>query len=151
MSRPALDLSPRATTIYAAITAISFSAASSAPTPLYHFYQQSLALSPLLVTLIFGAYAFALLAALLTLARLSDHVGRKPMILTALALDAVALLLFVVAQSAEVLIAARLVQGFATGIALTTLGATILDTDRKNGPVYNSITAFLGLMAGALL
>ena len=57
MSRPALHLSPRATTIYAAITAISFSAASSAPTPLYHFYQQSLGLSPFLVTVIFGCYS----------------------------------------------------------------------------------------------
>jgi hypothetical protein len=42
------------------------------------------------------------------------------------------------------------VQGFATGLATATLGATILDTDRSRGPVLNSITAFAGLTAGSL-
>jgi hypothetical protein len=42
------------------------------------------------------------------------------------------------------------VQGFATGAAITTLGATILETNRARGPLLNSITAFLGLAAGAL-
>src|SRR6185437_16163423 len=55
------------------------------------------------------------------------------------------------ADSAAVLIAARLVQGLATGIALTTLGAALLDTDRKNGSILNSVTAFVGLMVGSLL
>jgi MFS family permease len=144
-------LSGRATTLYAAVAAISFSAASSAPTPLYHLYQQSMGLSPAMITVIFAAYSFALLGALLTVASLSDHLGRRPMILVALLLNAVALLVFILAQSAVALIAARLVQGVATGIALTTLGATILDSDRANGAMYNSLTAFLGLMVGSLL
>jgi MFS family permease len=42
------------------------------------------------------------------------------------------------------------VQGFATGFATTTLGATILDTDRERAPVLNSVTAFVGLSAGTL-
>jgi len=42
------------------------------------------------------------------------------------------------------------VQGFATGAAITSLGATILETNRARGPLLNSITAFLGLAVGAL-
>lgn len=38
-------LSNRATTAYAVATAVSFSATSSAPTPLYHLYQQAMGLS----------------------------------------------------------------------------------------------------------
>ncbi len=144
-------LSTRATTVFAALTAISFSATSSAPTPLYHLYQERMHLLPLTITLIFAVYAFAILAAFLTIARLSDYVGRRPMILSALSLNALALVLFITAGTASGLILARIVQGVATGIALTTLGATIVDTDRKNGAIYNSVTAFIGLTVGSLL
>ena len=143
--------SNRAMTLYAALVAVSFSATSSAPTPLYHFYQQSWGLSPAIITVIFAAYAFGMLASFLTIARLSDYVGRRPMILSALLLNAVALAIFITAGSANALILARIVQGLGTGIALTTLGAAILDTDKVNGALYNSVTAFLGLMVGSLL
>jgi hypothetical protein len=63
----------------------------------------------------------------------------------------VALVLFILAQSADALIVARIVQGIATGIASTTLGAVILDTDPRDGSIYNSVTAFVGLTAGVLL
>jgi hypothetical protein len=144
-------LSARATTAYATVTAISFSAASSAPTPLYHFYQQTMGLDPLTITVIFASYAFAMLAAFVTVARLSDYVGRRPMILSALLINALALGLFITAGSAAQLIGARVVQGIATGIGMTTLGATILDTDKANGALLNSVTAFAGLMLGSLL
>lgn len=137
-------------TVYSVLTAISFSATSSAPTPLYHLYQESMRLTPLVVTVIFASYCFSLLAGLLTVASLSDHVGRRPMILAALLVNAVALGLFVVATSPGLLILARMVQGVAVGIGMTTLGAAILDTDRRNGAIYNSVTAFLGLMVGVL-
>ncbi|MBI1218291.1 MAG: MFS transporter [Rhodobacteraceae bacterium] len=144
-------LSTRATTLYAVITAISFSASSSAPTPLYHVYQQSMGLSSLTVTLIFASYAFTMVATFLTVARLSDYVGRRPMILSALLLNGISLALFITAASAPHLILARLIQGVAISIGMATLGATILDTDRKTGPIFNSITAFLGLAVGSLL
>ena len=59
-----------------------------------------------------------MVGAFLTVARLSDYVGRKPMILSALGLNALALLLFFVANSAAMLILARAVQGVATGSRL---------------------------------
>jgi MFS family permease len=110
-----------------------------------------MALSPLTITVIFAAYAFAMMASLLTIARLSDYVGRRPMILVALAVNAVALLLFIAADAAWELILARVVQGIATGIGITTLGAAIMDTDKANGALYNSVTAFVGLMIGTLV
>lgn len=137
-------------TVFGFAAAALFLACSSAPTPIYHLYQQTLGVSPLLLTVIFAAYAISLLAALLTVGGLSDHVGRRPVIFGALALNAVALLIFVQAQSAGALVAARILQGFASGTATAALGAAILDSDRERGPILNSITAFVGLAAGSL-
>src|SRR3954469_19475256 len=116
-------------TIFAVIAAMIFSASSSAPTPLYRIYQDHLGLTPLTLTIIFGAYAFSLLAALLTVGSLSDYVGRRPVTFVALLLNAGAMGLFLDAHSALELVAARVVQGVAVGAAITTLGAAILDAD----------------------
>jgi MFS family permease len=148
--QPRTSLSSSATTVAAAIAAMTFSASGAAPTPLYHHYQESFGLTPFMVTIIFAAYVLSLLAALLTVGSLSDYIGRRPAILAALVLNIAAMVMFMAADSAFALIAARAVQGFATGLATATLGAAILDTDRSRGPVLNSVTAFCGLTAGSL-
>jgi MFS family permease len=145
-----VSLSYRTTTVTAVITAMTFAASGSAPTPLYHQYQEAFGLTPFVLTVIFGAYVLSLLGALLTVGSLSDYIGRRPVILAALSLNVVAMVMFISADSAAALIAARAVQGFATGLATATLGAAIMDTDRSRGPVLNSITAFVGLTAGSL-
>jgi MFS family permease len=143
-------LSYKATTLIAVITAMTFAASGAAPTTLYQRYQEIFGLTPFTLTIIFGAYVLSLLGALLTVGSLSDYIGRRPAILAALALNVVAMIMFIAADSAAALIAARAVQGFATGLATATLGAAIMDTDRQRGPVLNSITAFIGLAAGSL-
>src|SRR5258708_5437200 len=145
-----LSLSSPTTTVVAVITAMTFAACGAAPTPLYPLYQESFGLTAFTVTIIFAVYVLSLLAALLTVGSLSDHTGRRPAIMAALVLNVAAMLMFMMADSAIALIAARAVQGFATGLATATLGATILDTDRGRGPILNSITAFGGLTLGSL-
>jgi MFS family permease len=148
---PSRVLLPRtATAVIAVIAAMTFSACGAAPTPLYHQYQESLGLTAAMVTVIFAAYVLSLLLALLTTGALSDYIGRRPVILSALTLNIVAMVMFTTADSAAALIAARAVQGFATGVATTALGAAILDIDRSRGAVLNSVTAFAGLTAGSL-
>ncbi|AMN38553.1 MFS transporter [Rhodoplanes sp. Z2-YC6860] len=149
-SQPRAALSRRATTLTAAITAITFAASGAAPTTLYHHYQEAFGLTPFVLTIIFGAYVLSLLGALLTIGSLSDYIGRRPAVLAALALNVVSMIMFIVADSAAALIAARAVQGFATGLATATLGAAIMDNDKSRGPILNSITAFIGLTAGSL-
>jgi MFS family permease len=63
---------------------VSFLAGSSAPTPLYATYQRLWGFSPITTTIVFGVYGLAFLAGLLVLGRVSNHVGRKPVILVAL-------------------------------------------------------------------
>lgn len=143
-------LSPRAMTVFSFVGAALVSASSGAATPLYRLYQQSMHLSPLMISVVFAVYAVSLLAALLTVGGLSDYVGRRPVIFGGLLLNAVSMILFAYAGDVGQLILARAVQGLCVGTATTAFGAAILDTDRKRGPLFNSITAFLGLMAGTL-
>src|SRR6202167_4051509 len=108
-------LSNTITTVIAVITAMTFAASGAAPTPLYHQYQESFGLTPFMLTIIFAAYVLSLLMALLTVGSVSDYSGRRPAILGALVMNVAAMAMFMTADSAVALIAARSVQGFATG------------------------------------
>ena len=142
--------SNRASLWFLAITLLSFLAASTAPTPLYHLYQEQLQFSAAILTLIFAVYALSLLVALLTVGSLSDHLGRKPVIFTAVLLNIVAMLLFIQADGVAWLISARVLQGFATGMATAVLSATLLDTDRQQGALINSVAPLIGMALGGM-
>src|SRR6266436_2380136 len=143
-------LSPSAMTLFSFAGAMLIAASSSAATPLYRLYQESMHLTPFWITIVFAAYVASLLVALLTVGGLSDYVGRRPVILAALLLNAAAMLLFAEARDVGQLILARAVQGLCVGTGTTALGAAILDTNRARGPLLNSVTAFLGMTAGSL-
>jgi MFS family permease len=144
-------LGPKASFALLVSIVLSFLFSSTAPTPLYAVYQREWAFSPITTTVVFAAYALAVLAALLIAGRLSDHIGRRPMLFTGLALQIVAMALFTTAGSVGVLLAARVVQGIATGAAVGALGAGMLDLDRVRGALANSFAPVLGTSLGALL
>ncbi len=137
-----------------AATIALYLAASAAPTPLYVVYQDEWGFSATTLTLVFAVYVFGLLASLLVLGALSDHVGRRPMIAASLALEAVAMVLFIVAGDVVVLGVARTVQGVATGIALSTMGAALVDLNPPENPglagVVSGLAPISGLAIGAL-
>ncbi|MBB3287567.1 MULTISPECIES: MFS transporter [unclassified Rhizobium] len=135
---------------YYAATSALFFAASSVPTPLYRLYQQAFAFSPILITVIFAVYAFALLASLLIVGSISDHLGRRPVIFVSILLNMVAMLLFLMARGPDWLIAARVVQGLATGAAASSIGAALVDLDPVKGSITNSLAPLTGMAIGAL-
>ncbi len=135
---------------YYAATSALFLAASSVPTPLYRLYQRAFAFSPVLITVIFAVYAFSLLAALLIVGSISDHLGRRPVIFASILLNMVAMVLFLMAKGPDWLIAARIVQGFATGAAVSSIGAALVDLDPIRGSITNSLAPLAGMAAGAL-
>jgi len=130
---------------------VTFLAASSAPTPLYAIYQAEWGFSAITTTVVFGTYAVAVLLALLTLGRLSDHLGRRPVVLAAIAVQALAMVLFATAGGVPALLAARIVQGIATGAAVAAGGAWMLDLDRVKGTLANAGVPGFGVALGALI
>jgi len=128
-------------------------AASGVPSPLYRVYQEEFGFSSGVLTTIFGIYALALLASLLVVGALSDHVGRRPVLVAAFLLEAIAMVLFLVSDGVGWLLAARVVQGLATGALTSTLGAAVLDLQNRERPLgafINSASPGLGLSLGAV-
>ena len=130
---------------------VSLLAGSAAPTPLYAIYQRQWGFSPITTTIVFGVYAVAVLAALLALGRLSDSIGRRPVLLSALGVQVLSMLVFATAGGVGELMAARVIQGVATGAALGAIGAGMLDADRERGALANALSPGLGTGSGALV
>jgi MFS family permease len=133
-----------------AATLVAFLAASSVPAPLYPLYQAQWGVSAFTITLVFAVYALALLLGLLFFGTMSNRFGRRPVILLALSIQLAALAMFLLARDSAWLIAARIVQGFATGLATTALAAALLDLDQKLGATINSLSPMIGMGVGAL-
>jgi MFS family permease len=130
---------------------VTLLASSSTPTPLYAIYQARWGFSPITTTVVFGVYALTVLAALLTLGKLSDHLGRRPVLLAAIAAQAVSLVVFATADGVPELLTARVLQGLSTGMALGAIGAGMLDIDRERGTYANAVSPGIGTASGALV
>jgi len=133
---------------------VLFAAAASAPTPLYVVYQKEWGFPTSTLTIVFAVYVFALIGSLLVLGGLSDHVGRRPVLAAAIALEGAAFVLFFIAGGVTVLVIARIFQGIATGAAFSTLGATLVDLNPPHAPgragLVNSVAPISGLAVGAI-
>jgi MFS family permease len=148
--RTALRLSGRPALYLLASLIVSLLAASAAPTPLYAVYQEHWGFTPITTTVVFGVYAVAVLASLLVFGKLSDHVGRRPVLLVALAVQAISLVVFTTASGVPDLMAARIIQGLSTGAALGAIGAGMLDIDRPRGTLANAVSPGLGSGLGSI-
>jgi MFS family permease len=146
-----LRLPRRASFYLLASIIVFFLAGSSAPTPLYAVYQAAWGFSPITTTVVFGIYALTVLANLLVFGALSDHVGRRPVLLVATLLQAVAMAVFATAHGVGALLAARVIQGISTGAAAGAIGAGMLDIDRQKGTVANAVGPTLGTATGGIV
>jgi MFS family permease len=143
-------LGDRATFVLLSSTMVSLLAAASAPTPLYAIYARKFAFSSTTLTVIFGIYAVSVLTALLIGGSLSDHVGRRPILLAGITVEIVSMIVFATAASADHLLLARLLQGVATGTALAAVGAGLVDVDNVRGTVANGVGGPAGTAVGAI-
>jgi MFS family permease len=129
--------------------------ASGTPSPIYGIYRELWGFSPLVLTLVYATYAFGVLAALLLAGRVSDAVGRRPVLLAALGTLMAATVLFMLADSVVWLFVARGVQGLATGAALGAASAALLDLHPRRDPagvgLTNGVVSAGGLGLGVLV
>jgi predicted MFS family arabinose efflux permease len=150
-SLPGRRLSPNAAFYLQASITLAFLAGSSAPTPLYPIYQAAWGFSPVTISVIFGIYALAVLAALLVVGRLSDHIGRRPVLLAATLAQALAMVVLTTADGVSGLLLGRVIQGLSTGAAMAAVAAGLIDLDRARGTIANSIAPVMGTALGGLV
>jgi MFS family permease len=106
---------------------------SGLPAPLYGIYEENWHLSPLATTIVFAVYALAALGAVLVSGRISDVVGRKPVLLGALVALLIGLGVFLVADSMAMLLLARTIHGAAVGSIVVAGAAALLDLRPNHG------------------
>ncbi|HVV58485.1 MAG TPA: MFS transporter [Gaiellaceae bacterium] len=125
------------------------------PTPLYPHLEQRYSFGELQVTVIYAVYAFGVIAGLVALGNLSDHVGRRPMLQLGLVLAAVSGLLFLFGSSLGPIYVARVVTGVSAGIFTGTATAYLVDLaprERRRRTSQLAVVVNLGgLGCGTLL
>lgn len=127
---------------------------SNSPTPLYVRWQKSIGFGSGTLALIFAAYILGLLVALLIAGQISDHFGRKQVLLPGLVAGIVAALLFLTATDVPTLIIARLLTGISVGIVVSAGMAAVVDAAGPHRAVaarVASVAMVLGAGLGPLL
>lgn len=112
--------------LIAAVFAVSM-AFSTVPTPLYPIYQAHDGFTSFTVTVVFAAYAVGVVTSLLLAGHISDWVGRRRVLLPALALEAAAAVLFLAWPELPGLVIARFLTGLGVGMITATATAYLLE------------------------
>ncbi|WP_328415771.1 MFS transporter [Micromonospora sp. NBC_00389] len=129
---------------------------TTVPTPLYPLYEMEFGFSSLTVTVIYAVYALGVVVGLLVFGRLSDQIGRRPVILTALVLSVAADAVFLAAVDLAMLVVGRVLAGLSAalviGAATAALAELIKDPRHPRRAATVAIFANLGgLATGTLL
>jgi hypothetical protein len=155
LARPRWTLAPAAAFAGTAVAYAGLYLAAGAPSPLFVQYQQLWGFPAGLLTIAFAAYALGLVAAILVFGSLSDFIGRRPVLIGALAVEFAAMVMFIFAPNIGWVIAARVVQGIATGAATSAFSASLLELaperSKKLGAIIGGAAPAGGLGLGALL
>lgn len=131
------------------VTAAAFlvmMAFNTVPTPLYALYQQRDGFPTVVITVVFAAYSTGVMIALYLAGHLSDRFGRRRVILTAVGIEMVAAVLFLVWPAAVGLVVARFVAGLGIGVLTATATAHLADLHRVARPL--ATIGFAATIAG---
>jgi MFS family permease len=97
-------------------------------TPLYVLYQARYHFSSSVLTLIFATNAAAILVTLLLAGRISDQVGRRPVLAAALAFGALSAVVFILAPGLGWLFLGRALSGLSAGLVTGAAAAALTET-----------------------
>ncbi len=140
------------------VVAASFIAvflASGTPVPLYNTYRAEDGVTSAGLAITTVVYLATTAVALLTTGRLSNHLGRRPTAIAAVVCAAAGCLVMLNVHDLGALLAGRMLQGIACGVASSALGSYVLDLTparpARLGPVITSNAPPFAIPVGALL
>jgi predicted MFS family arabinose efflux permease len=125
------------------------------PTPLYPSYERMFGFGQLAETVVFATYALGVLATLLLLGETSDRIGRRPVLLLALAAGALSAVVFVIADAVHhtggglaLLLLGRLLSGVSGGLMTGTATAALTDAVPTGRARLASLVAAMSQVTG---
>lgn len=157
LARPEGEHLPRrALTFFtAALCLISCFVTSSLPIPMMSVWAHDLALTNADIAMTVVAYFGGCVATLLFFARLSNFLGRKPVVLLSLIFGSIASFLFANAQAIGTIEIGRFLQGLSCGFASSASMSWVVDTAPPKrawlGTALTSAGPNIGLSVGTLL
>ena len=102
---------------------------SAVPAPLYVLYAARDHFGPLMITVIFAAYAVGVIASLFLAGHLSDWLGRRRMAVIAVTVNVASGVIFLLWPSVPGLLIARVVSGISVGMLTATATAYLSELD----------------------
>ncbi len=124
-------------------------------TPLYAIYREQWALSPAMVALLFAAYAFVVIPAIVCFGQLSDRSGPRAILAGGAAVSLTASICLATAGGVYALLAARALQGLAVGmfngVAVAALTLLHPSADRHRAALLAAIAVTCGNALSPLL
>jgi hypothetical protein len=140
--------------ISAVVALVAAFAAVGSTIPLFNVYRAQDGFTNAGISLTVVAYSIGTIGTLLVLGRLSNYVGRRVASLASLTLLILGCVVLLNVHAIGVLIVGRLLMGFGTGIASSSLAAYIVDAAPRRpawlASVASSQTVMLGLAVGAI-
>jgi MFS family permease len=100
---------------------------SAVPTPLYAIYERRDHFSTLMITVVYAVYAIGVIGSLFLGGHVSDWVGRRRVLVPALAVNVASAILFIAFPSLPGLIIARVVSGVSIGLTTGTATAYLAE------------------------
>jgi hypothetical protein len=102
---------------------------SAVPAPLYVLYASRDSFGPLMITVIFAAYAVGVIASLFLAGHLSDRLGRRRMAVIAVSVNVASGVIFLLWPTVAGLLVARVVSGISVGMLTATATAFLSELD----------------------
>lgn len=125
---------------------------SGGPIPIMTYYQETVGLTQGDLSMASTWYLLGTVVSLLFFPRLSDHLGRRPVVLVTLALAFVGCLMYTNMQSSAELMVGRLVQGIASGLGSSATASYVVEMCSRLpqwvGPAITSSATTIGLSIG---
>ncbi|RNI19041.1 MFS transporter [Flexivirga caeni] len=129
------------------------------PTPMYGLYKARDHFPTVLITVIFAAYGFGVMAGLFFAGHVSDYLGRRRVLLGAVATEVVSCLIFILRKDVGSLLVARFICGVGIGALTSTATAHLTelrgvgapDEDGRRASLVASAVNTGGLALGPLI
>lgn len=149
------SLPPRVASALLALGITIVVGSTSAPLALYETYKNEMGFSDFMLAIVASCSVIGVIAAAVFAGRLSDAVGRRPVMLPGIALATLMLVMLAAAQNIETLFIGRLVGGLAvglyTGAATAALAELSPDGDTRKAARTAAMASIAGFASGPIV